>query len=568
MVDLIKIKKMQEIIEKNKYEFNDAQMNEIHNGMQKDIDFLIYLNPNYSAEQMKLIRIGLEEKIDVNKYADPNFSFEKMRNIYDSLHKSEQPKIEQKSIENKHEHNFKKIILKQPTCTAVGKIKEICTICGKEQMEDIPMTKHNFTTTRILPTCKHKGYTTYRCITCGYTYNDDFTDTVQHTYSSEIIEQPTCKRPGKILYTCVNCGHTYEEEMPVIDHIYEEKEIAPTCIEEGYTLHTCTMCGNSYRDNIKEKIPHAYTNWERIKEPTCTEKGIEEQVCLRCKTKNTKFIDPLGHNYIKKIKEPTCTEKGEIRYICSRCNDQYVDEYIDTIPHDLTKWEIVKQPTLRTEGLKACTCKMCNKKFTEKIPCKKMTMKSVQEERLNEIYKNKKSNKMKFGFKKEEINFEPIKASYTEEQFEQYTKKLKLKFDPKQTLLIKEGLAEGLDVKIYADPKYTPDIMYEIKKGLEHGINLSKYAKQFDPLQINEIRLGIEHNVDIKKYLNKNFSNSQMREIRLGLEEGLNVKKLASLDGCPDFLKSTPIGNIFQPKYSAHDMYEKRADLINKKNDN
>ena len=55
-----------------------------------------------------------------------------------------------------------------------------------------------------------------------------------------------------------------------------------------------------------------------------------------------------------------------------------------------------------------------------------------------------------------------------------------------------------------------------------------------------------------------------MREIRLALEEGLNVNKLTSLEGCPGFLSSTPIGKMFQPKYSTQDMYERRTKLTQK----
>lgn len=553
MVELSKIMKMQNIIKKNEYKFNEEQMSEIHKGMQNNVDFFIYLNPKYSANQMKLIRLGLEKQYDINKYI--NCSYEEMLLIYN--------KIDNLAKLPQHIHTYKKELIENPTCHKEGIIKYTCS-CGDNYIEKIAK-KHNFTTTTVLPNCQNKGYTTYRCISCGYSYNDDFVDIVDHNYSSDIIQEPTCQKPGKILYKCINCNHTMEQETSIIDHKYESKIIQPTCIEEGYTLNTCIMCGHSYRDNLTEKIEHAYNNWSLIKEPTCTEKGIEEQSCLRCKTKNKKFIEPLGHKYHKTTIQPTCTEKGYDTFTCIRCRHSYNDNYIEKIPHIFNDWEIIKVPTTKNEGLRKRKCKNCDFIEEEIISCEKLTIESAQKERMAEIKKQQKSNKKEVK-EKNKIDFEPLKASYTKEEFEKYIKKFKkTPFNAKQTLLIKEGLLQGLDVKIYANPKYDEDIMYELKKGIEHGINLTKYTKDYDALQINEIRLGIEHEIDYKKYLNKNFTNTQMREIRLGLEEGLNVNKIASLDGCPNFLAQTPIGKMFQPKYSSHDMYKKRVELKDKK---
>lgn len=550
MANLEKILEMRKIIEENNYKFSDLQMNEIHNGMESNIDFLIYLNPKYSPEQMKLIRLGLEKKYDVNKYI--NLDYDNMLILYNKL-----------SNKQEHIHNYKSEIVKEPTCKEKGIIKYTCE-CGDSYTEELP-EKHNFTTVKILPNCQQEGYTKYRCIVCGYTYNDDFIPKTKHNYSSKIVEEPTCKKPGKILYTCISCGKTKEKEIDMIDHKYETKIIPPTCIEEGYTLNTCIMCGDSYRTDIIDKIPHAYSNWTKIKEPTCTEKGIEEQICLRCKTKNKRFLDPLGHEYNSSIIKPTCENEGYTVYTCVRCGHTYNDNYVPKIPHDFTEWEITKEPTTKEKGFRKRKCKVCNYIDEEEIPCCKLTIESAQAERIEEI--KKKQSKVKKEAKRSiPKKFSPLTANYSNEDFNKYIKKFKkTPFSAKQNLLIKEGLAQGLDVKIYANPKYDEDVMYELKKGVERGIDLTKYTKNFDAQQINEIRLGIEHNIDYKKYLNKNFTSTQMREIRLGLEEGINVNKLISLDGCPSFLVSTPIGQMFQPKYSTQDMYEKRVKL-NKNN--
>ncbi|MFI3326831.1 MAG: hypothetical protein R3Y35_11765 [Clostridia bacterium] len=49
-------------------------------------------------------------------------------------------------------------------------------------------------------------------------------------------------------------------------------------------------------------------------------------------------------------------------------------------------------------------------------------------------------------------------------------------FNEEQMEQINKGLAEGLDVSIYADPKYNSDQMSAIHDGLEYGLDVSVYA--------------------------------------------------------------------------------------------
>ena len=50
---------------------------------------------------------------------------------------------------------------------------------------------------------------------------------------------------------------------------------------------------------------------------------------------------------------------------------------------------------------------------------------------------------------------------------------------------IREGLQRGLDVKIYANPKFDVDQMQLIQDGLEKGVNVKIYAKmEFDSNQM------------------------------------------------------------------------------------
>ena len=75
-----------------------------------------------------------------------------------------------------------------------------------------------------------------------------------------------------------------------------------------------TACGN------KSKCEHDYS-YVTIKEPTCTEKGVESGVCSLCGDDTTRHIDSLGHDEVShEAKAATCTENGYDAYAtCSCC---------------------------------------------------------------------------------------------------------------------------------------------------------------------------------------------------------------------------------------------------------
>lgn len=98
------------------------------------------------------------------------------------------------------------------------------------------------------------------------------------------------------------------------------------------------------------------------------------------------------------------------------------------------------------------------------------------------------------------------------------------KFNEDQKKQIEEGFKSGLDVKIYADPKYDCLQMSEIRWGLEQGVDVSIYADpEFTAAQMGVIRLGLENGVNVSIYADPRYNSSQMDEIRQGLDENVDV---------------------------------------------
>ncbi|MCR4584234.1 MAG: FapA family protein [Lachnospiraceae bacterium] len=109
-----------------------------------------------------------------------------------------------------------------------------------------------------------------------------------------------------------------------------------------------------------------------------------------------------------------------------------------------------------------------------------------------------------------------------------------------------EALAKKKSVDDYDRSVYGYPQLDEIKKGIDHGVDVSFYddaALSFR--QMREVRIGLEMGLDVSFYANKFYKDKQMREIRLGLMDGLDVSGYARF------------------VYSTSDMEERRMKLVN-----
>ena len=101
-------------------------------------------------------------------------------------------------------------------------------------------------------------------------------------------------------------------------------------------------------------------------------------------------------------------------------------------------------------------------------------------------------------------------------------------FNEYQMKQIRKGLESGVDVSVYADPKYNDFQMEQIRLGLENDVDVSVYADpKYDEFQMGEIREGLETGVDVSMYADPKYVWRQMEEIRLGLENGVDVSMYA-----------------------------------------
>lgn len=90
-------------------------------------------------------------------------------------------------------------------------------------------------------------------------------------------------------------------------------------------------------------------------------------------------------------------------------------------------------------------------------------------------------------------------------------------FDDWQLYEIRKGLEDGVDVSKYANPKFSDEEMAEIRKGLAN-----KNLKKNQALETEEEHINKDVDINFDS-----FDIGQQKQIEWGLESGIDVKKYA-----------------------------------------
>ena len=177
---------------------------------------------------------------------------------------------------------------------------------------------HNYVVTKIVePTCTTKGYSVFKCTSCGDEYEGNVKLAFGHNYDVETIEA-TCTTYGCIKHTCLNCGDTYETDVrTALGHKYTETTKEATCTEDGGQLHTCTVCGYEYLTDTVKATGHDYTT-RVVREPHCETAGERIFHCEKCGDEYYTEIPATGHNF--ELTESSVVDGENIRtYVCTNC---------------------------------------------------------------------------------------------------------------------------------------------------------------------------------------------------------------------------------------------------------
>lgn len=106
----------------------------------------------------------------------------------------------------------------------------------------------------------------------------------------------------------------------------------------------------------------------------------------------------------------------------------------------------------------------------------------------------------------------------------------KMGFDDDQLEELQLGLEHGVQVSAYAKKEYFAVQMRQVRFGLEEGLDISLYNdEKYDWFQMEEIRLGLKEGLDAAIYANPRYSYEVMRELRKALKDGIHLEKYAAV---------------------------------------
>ena len=168
----------------------------------------------------------------------------------------------------------------------------------------------------------------------------------EHEYET-FIEEPTCIDDGYTRYKCINCGYSYEEAIPADPSLHRWEEIPyiePDCNNAGNESGSyCTICDTREGGEYIPSTGHVYgtTIIEGV-EPTCTETGLTDgSVCARCWEEFVpqQVIPALGHDYGDWVitKQPEVGVPGEQTKTCKRCDEVITEEIPALEPEEPTE---------------------------------------------------------------------------------------------------------------------------------------------------------------------------------------------------------------------------------------
>ncbi len=298
-----------------------------------------------------------------------------------------------------HQHTLVAVSAVSATCTEDGIVAHyLCSDCGKTFSDENGNTPITETIISALghtggnATCTQKAI----CERCSNEYGE----LAEHNYG-ELTETtaPTCTKAGEKTAECSVCGDIKREEVVALGHIGEwEITAEPRCFVSGEKQRICERCDlveyqiiSAYNSHDLQDSTcvggrqcsrcyytegtgkgHAYGDWTTTVDPTCTEKGEKERVCLVCGDKQTGTVYALGHNYKNWYTQEnaTCTENGKKYSYCSNCSE-YKEGIIYKTGHS-GEWTITKSATCHsdgsvTNGEKERTCTTCGTYETQTI---------------------------------------------------------------------------------------------------------------------------------------------------------------------------------------------------------
>ena len=269
----------------------------------------------------------------------------------------------------------------ETSCSKEGEIRYVCTVCGHIHITYIPKTAHVAKSEWEVissPDCEHKGIKALRCEYCFEILEQGTIPALGHKYTDDdpiVTKEPTCITEGSKYRDCYVCGYRDVIVIPALGHDGGTWRITypADCENAGLASRYCNRCDEVLETKEIEKSGQHYTALVVTKQPTCTENGLKEELCVVCGEKisggETEVIPAIDHTAADEIIviEPTCSKEGLAEIHCKDCDCLISSRVIPKTEHVKNTLTVVTAPTSTTTGLGKYLCKECGEVVEEVV---------------------------------------------------------------------------------------------------------------------------------------------------------------------------------------------------------
>lgn len=188
-----------------------------------------------------------------------------------------------------------------------------CTDTGYENLKK-DTANHTYGDPVVVPaTFEKQGYTRHTCTVCGYHYDDNYVDVLEHNYSSSWTHDA-----DKHWHACTDTGYeTLKADEGL--HTWNAGEITtnPTESEPGVRTYTCTVCGRTKTEVVPPTTHHYSSEWSNNSAQhwhACTDDGCES-------------VDELeNHKYDVGVHtDATYEHDAYTTFTCTKCGYSYAE---------------------------------------------------------------------------------------------------------------------------------------------------------------------------------------------------------------------------------------------------
>ena len=232
------------------------------------------------------------------------------------------------------------IIITEATETTKGSKKQVCSVCGYENVVEISEISHTHT---YSSSWSYDAIKHWHSSTCGH---DVKSDEGIHVYGTWItILEATETTKGSKKQVCSVCGYENIVEIPELTHTHTFSSNWSYDATKHWHISTC---GHDVRQAEGE---HTYGDWITITPATGTTEGSKKQVCSACGYEKYDVIEIEGHTHSYSA---VWSKNEETHWHECSCGSKTAET-----EHQYGQWTTIVPATETSKGSMRRVCKIC-----------------------------------------------------------------------------------------------------------------------------------------------------------------------------------------------------------------